>query len=133
MTAPPEGGPLSAPEGEGADPEHVTADAPRILAGFVASYASELGNFWPIYQGQARVGRKDSGENLDIPVDDPTTSSNHAMLFVSARPARMKVEDLGSTNGTYLNEEKIEPGIKVEIADGDVLRFGAFAATIKLI
>ncbi len=106
----------------------------RQLAGFLVSYdGNELGAFWPIYQGVNVVGRRGAAPGLDIEIDNPTTSSRHAILHASARPARLKVEDTGSTNGTFVREQLLERGRKHEIKDGDVVRFGGFATIIKLV
>ena len=94
---------------------------------------SELGVFWPIYQGQNALGRKGASAGLDIEVDSPTTSSRHATIYASARPGRVKLEDNGSTNGTFLNDAPIERGKKYELKDNDVLRFGGFNVTVKIV
>jgi pSer/pThr/pTyr-binding forkhead associated (FHA) protein len=116
------------------DPELVEAGALRSLAGFLVSYdQSELGMFWPLYQGQNVVGRKGASAGLDIEVDSPTTSSRHAVVYASARPGRLKVEDAGSTNGTFLNEAALERGKKVELRDNDTLRLGGFNVIVKIV
>lgn len=122
------------PAGAGRDPEQVEAGAIRALAGFLVSYdQSELGVFWPIYQGLNVLGRKGASAGLDIEFDSPTTSSRHAIVYAAARPGRLKVEDVGSTNGTFLNETALERGKKLELRDNDTLRFGGFNVTVKII
>ncbi|MEP7049575.1 MAG: FHA domain-containing protein [Pseudomonadota bacterium] len=124
----------AAPLGYGRDPESVEAGAIRALAGFLVSYdQSELGVFWPLYQGQNVVGRKGAAPGLDIEIDSPTTSSRHATVYASARPGRLKVEDGGSTNGTFLNDTQLERGKKFELRDNDVLRLGGFNVTVKIV
>ncbi|HEY0467745.1 MAG TPA: FHA domain-containing protein, partial [Polyangiaceae bacterium] len=126
--------PPAAAPGPGRDPELVEAGALRALAGFLVSYdQSELGVFWPLYQGQNVLGRKGASAGLDIEVDSPTTSSRHAIVYASARPGRLKVEDAGSTNGTFMNEAPLERGKKFELRDNDTLRFGGFSVTVKII
>lgn len=116
------------------DPLQVPADAPRVLAGFLVGYeGNELGSFWALYQGKNVVGRKDAAAGLDVEIDHPTTSSRHAVLHLAARPGAMKLEDPGSTNGTFLNEERVAKGVPVEVRDGDTLRFGGFPVTVKII
>ncbi|HET9958106.1 MAG TPA: FHA domain-containing protein [Polyangiaceae bacterium] len=116
------------------DPELVEAGAQRSLAGFLVSYdGQELGVFWPFYQGPNMLGRKGAAPGLDIEIDHPTTSSRHAVLYASARPARLKIEDLGSTNGTFAQDRQLERGKKHEVRDGDVVRFGGFSVIVKLV
>jgi pSer/pThr/pTyr-binding forkhead associated (FHA) protein len=131
--APPGPGPQPQP-GAPVDPEHVGPEAPRVLAGFLVSFeGNDLGTFWPIYQGSNLVGRKDASDGLNLEIDHPTTSSRHANLLASARPARLKIEDLGSTNGTFYKEEKLAPGTRVEVDDGDQIRFGGYTVLVKLV
>ena len=112
----------------------IPADAPRVLAGFLVSYeGSELGSFWPLYQGKNVVGRKGATEGLDIEIDHPTTSSRHAIIYAAARPGAIKVEDPGSTNGTYLNEERLAKGGSQVVRDGDSIRFGGYTVTVKIV
>lgn len=124
----------AAQPGVARDPEHVPAGAPRVLAGFLVSYeANELGNYWPIFQGTNTLGRKDAADGLTIEIDHPTTSSRHATLLAAARPGRIKVEDMGSTNGTFVDDERIPPGTRYELRDGQLVRFGGFTVAIKIV
>ena len=132
---PPEPAPAAAASASGAsEPDAVPDDAPKTLVGFLISYHSnELGDFWPIRQGKTFVGRKDAAPGLDMEIDHPTTSSRHAVIYASGRPGRVKVEDLGSTNGTFLKQEKLSANEKHELKDGDEIRFGGFVLTVKII
>ena len=116
------------------DPEFVDPHAPRALAGFLVSYeGNELGVFFPVFQGQNLVGRKGAAPGLNIELEHGTTSSRHATLFASARPGRMKLEDMGSTNGTFVGDLMLERGKKHELKDGDVVRFGGYVTIIKIV
>lgn len=118
----------------GADPETIPAHAPRSLAGFLVSYeGTDLGVYFPLYQGQNLVGRKGAAPGLAIEIEHGTTSSRHAMLFAAARPGRVKIEDLGSTNGTFVGDLMLERGKKHELKDGDVVRFGGYVAIVKIV
>jgi pSer/pThr/pTyr-binding forkhead associated (FHA) protein len=99
----------------------------------VSYEGNEAGFYYPLYQGRSYVGRKDAAEGLDVEIDHATTSSRHAALYASARPARLKVEDLGSTNGTFLSDEKLPPNTRHELKDGQRLRFGGYTVIVKLI
>jgi hypothetical protein len=70
---------------------------------------------YPI-DGHATVGRSEESEIFLV---DPSVSRNHAALTIEADGAL--VEDLGSTNGTYLNGERVA---KARLMPGDVLTFG---------
>lgn len=63
------------------------------------------------------------GDRAEIRLDDPFASSRHARLVVQG--GVVVLEDLGSTNGTYLNEEllsgpaPLHPGDRVRIGDSE--------------
>lgn len=56
----------------------------------------------------------------EMPLDDPTVSNNHARL--SYHHGQWWLEDLHSTNGTFLNGEPVS--IPLVVTGGDVLRCG---------
>ena len=66
-----------------------------------------------------RVGRHPDSE---IFLDDITVSRRHAE-FARESTVRIKVHDVGSLNGTYVNRERIE---EVELHDGDEVQIGKF-------
>ncbi|KAI9999973.1 hypothetical protein NQD34_011816 [Periophthalmus magnuspinnatus] len=71
----------------------------------------------------------------DIPIDHPSCSKQHAVFQyrlveytradgTSGRRVRPYIIDLGSGNGTYLNNQRIEPQRFYELKEKDVLKFG---------
>lgn len=79
----------------------------------------EAGMEYEIGEG-AVLGR---GDQAEIRLEDPFASSRHAKLTLQG--GIVVVEDLGSTNGTYLNEEllagpqPLHPGDRVRIGDSE--------------
>jgi len=67
--------------------------------------------------GPLEIGRADS---CAIRLDDTYVSQQHARL--SPRDGACLVEDLGSTNGTYVNDRRVQA--PVEAKTGDVVRVG---------
>jgi hypothetical protein len=119
--------PVAAP----AAPINLPANA---LRGFIVSYqANTQGDFWPLHGGRKTVGRANSGEQVDIPLSDATISSRHAALIVDASAGSVQVEDTGSTNGTFVNEEHIGFNGKRDLRDGDKVRFGGFSTIVKIV
>jgi hypothetical protein len=107
---------------------------PNALRAFLVSYQSNTqGDFWPLHGGRKMLGRANSGEQVDIPLADATISSRHAALIVDATTGSVQVEDTGSTNGTFVNEEHIGFNGKRDLRDGDKIRFGGFSTVIKVI
>lgn len=66
------------------------------------------------------VGR--SKEN-NLSIEDKSVSKNHATLMVNAQ-GKFLIADTGSTNGTFINGEKIAYGRAFEINDGDQVKIG---------
>ena len=64
------------------------------------------------------IGR---GEQCDLVIDDNYASQSHARLYRSDGQALL--EDLGSTNGTYLNRQKVAAPAMVRI--GDFVQIGS--------
>ncbi len=70
--------------------------------------------------GDVVLGRGDAAE---IRLGDPFASSRHARVYEQGKI--LVIEDLGSTNGTYLNEELLDgplplhPGDRVRIGDSE--------------
>jgi len=131
----PGGFPSGAPD---AQPAPGAAAAPNLppnaLRGFLVSYQSNTqGDFWPLNGGRKTIGRANSGEQVDIPLSDATISSRHAALVIDGVTGTVQIEDTGSTNGTFVNEEHIGFNGKRDLRDGDKIRFGGYTTIVKVI
>ncbi len=88
--------------------------APRLVVESVPGLAR--GMAYDVSEG-ATLGRGD----VEIQLEDPFASSRHAHLI--RQGAMLVIEDLGSTNGTYLNDEllrgprPLHTGDRVRIGD----------------
>ncbi len=106
-------------------------------------------------EGVALVLTSPNGSTLDIPTkdevvigrEDPISevfpdldltglggmengvSRKHAIIHRSG--ADYTVEDMGSTNGTYVNKKRIQPHVPQAIQPGDEVRFGKLAFSLK--
>jgi pSer/pThr/pTyr-binding forkhead associated (FHA) protein len=67
----------------------------------------------------------------DIALDDSSVSKMHASLLLNSE-GKLVVADTGSTNGTYLNEERIAYGKAIEIFAEDKVKFGAVDVIMEL-
>jgi hypothetical protein len=85
---------------------------------------------------QVRIGRasvsKGTHPEIDLSDSDPGVSHNHALLTLSVDGVWL-VSDLGSTNGTYVNDEQqpLGAGQTRALKDGDEVHVGAWT-TITL-
>jgi FHA domain len=86
---------------------------PRLLVEHAAGH--EDGVAYSLSDG-ATLGRGD----VEIQLDDPFASSRHARI--SREGNVVVIEDLGSTNGTYLNEQPLNG--PQPLHDGDRVRIG---------
>jgi hypothetical protein len=106
----------------------------KIVRGFLVAYgANPAGDFWPLTGGRITVGRLAQADGIDISLQDPTISSRHAAFNVDATTGGVAVEDTGSTNGTFVNDEHIGFNGRRELRDGDRVRFGGFSTIVKVI
>jgi pSer/pThr/pTyr-binding forkhead associated (FHA) protein len=80
------------------------------------------GATFPVDRDTITIGREPSA---DVFLDDITVSRNHAVITRS--PAGIRLRDLGSLNGTYVNRRRIEDEELLE--DGDELQIGKFRLT----
>jgi pSer/pThr/pTyr-binding forkhead associated (FHA) protein len=69
------------------------------------------------------VGRRN--DNL-IQIKEPTVSGHHARIILEG--GKHYIEDLGSTNGTFVNGKKIT---RAELKDSDKLRLGLVNAVFS--
>lgn len=79
----------------------------------------------PLEPGESIIGR-DPGASVLI--DDSSVSRRHARIIISDEGATL--EDLGSKNGTLLQNTKVES--VVTLSDGDKLKVGSIALTIRI-
>jgi hypothetical protein len=99
----------SRPRREQSGPDLRAGVEPRLEV--VAAMGHEPGAVFDIGAG-ATMGRSDTA---DILVDDPFASSAHARIF--PRGEFMYIEDMGSTNGTYLNGRQLRTAQRLKMAD----------------
>lgn len=73
------------------------------------------------------VGR--TKEN-DLQIDDPSVSKIHAALVLNS-DRQLMVADTGSTNGTFVNSQRIAYGKAVLIGEADKLKFGTVEVALE--
>ena len=82
----------------------------------IAAMGHEPGEEFPL-NGGITLGRAASSE---VTVDDPFASAAHARIFPHGQ--FMYIEDMGSTNGTFLNGRQLRKPEQLRVAD--VIRIG---------
>ena len=61
-------------------------------------------------------------EDNNFPLAEPSVSSHHCEIW--AKGDDIVIKDLGSTNGSYINEKQLEPNKEATLRPGQVLRLG---------
>lgn len=64
-----------------------------------------------------------SNENNHIIINEPSVSRKHAIIFM--KEDRFYISDQGSINGTFINDEQLTPGKRVEMTIYSPVRLGA--------
>jgi pSer/pThr/pTyr-binding forkhead associated (FHA) protein len=90
------------------------------LDGFalVVEKGPSMGVTYLLREGNTTVGRHPES---DIFLNDVTVSRQHCRFVVT--PDSVMVEDSGSTNGTYVNEERVD---EASLSPGDQVLIGRF-------
>jgi pSer/pThr/pTyr-binding forkhead associated (FHA) protein len=66
----------------------------------------------------------------DLVINDPSISKIHAALVLNL-DRQLMVADTGSTNGTFINNQRISYGRAVVINEGDKLKFGTVEVALE--
>lgn len=101
-----------------------THDASRAPACVVVMYGGELGRRIELRADEVLIGRDD---DLTISLPLSTISRRHARLFT--RDGIHFIEDLGSTNGTAVNDQRVDAA--TQLRNGDLIKCGG--AVLKFI
>jgi hypothetical protein len=118
--APPPPAPAAPMAGDGALP---AGAQPKL----VVQRGQKRGAEYPIYEGQNFIGRADD-KPVDIDLEDQEPpdrvwcSRQHAVLILENNV--LVLEDLNSSNGTYLNRNRVFPGQKMTLKPNDVIQIG---------
>jgi pSer/pThr/pTyr-binding forkhead associated (FHA) protein len=83
--------------------------------------AREVRQVRPGPSGQVTQGRLPDN---DVVIADPTVSSHHATFVGDVRTGTCQLQDIGSSNGTLVNNRPLVVGKPEVLFDGDLLTFG---------
>jgi diguanylate cyclase (GGDEF)-like protein len=82
----------------------------------VVIYGMELGKKYNLNRPQIIIGRS---SKADIQIDQESVSRNHCKIINTGKAILLR--DMGSTNGTYINDELIDEYV---LKDGDFIKVG---------
>ena len=86
-------------------------------AALVVIYGLDLGRKYDLGKEETIIGRS---SKADIQVDQESISRNHAKLSLDDK--RVTISDMGSTNGTYVNDDLVEG--EHQLRNGDLIKIG---------
>ena len=81
----------------------------------------------PLRSGVNVFGRK--AEN-DVQIADPYVSGKHGQIEITEQG--VFITDIGSTNGTMLNDAKLSPNMRTAMTPEDVIRLGSMEFIVKV-
>ena len=98
----------------------------RILDGISFTLnAGSTGVSWSLLRGRTRLGRDPDNH---VVLDDERVSLHHALITV--RDGVYWLEDLGSTNGTFVGDDKRVMAAHA-LVDGDQVRLGGIVLAFR--
>jgi hypothetical protein len=119
---------VSAPTVSGPIPAGVTPNL-AVLRGL------KIGAEYPIYEGLNFIGRADE-KPVDIDLEDQEpperiwSSRQHACIAFEG--GVLTIEDLNSSNGTFVNRTRVYPGQKRQLNVNDVIQIGTVQLKVKI-
>ena len=110
----------SVPLVESGNPVHAT---------LVIERGNSAGKQFPLSSHEANIGRWDADggvfPDVDLDADDPEAKVSRRHARISLRDGAYSIEDLGSTNGTFVNRgHRLAPGEGQVLKDGDEIIVG---------
>ena len=87
------------------------------------------GNRFVLQDRDSAVVNLGRDPTLQIALEDQSASRRHAQIKCSA--GSFQIVDLGSSNGTYVNAERLAPRAPHELEDNDVVKIGKTLALFR--
>ena len=102
---------------------------PKPHARLVIEKGRSSGKQFMLSDGEAQIGRWDADggifPDVDLDTDDPEAKVSRRHARITLSNGQYFLEDLGSTNGTFINRGKrLPPGQRQALCDGDEIIVG---------
>jgi hypothetical protein len=146
--APPDISPFAAAVGAVASPTPPPATTPAAMpaggtpipAGaqvkLVVQRGLKVGEEYNVFAGENYVGRADEKPvDIDLTFQEPEDrvwcSRQHALLVFDDAAGTLTIEDLNSSNGTFVNRERVYPGQPRQLFVGNTIQIGTVHLRVK--
>jgi len=101
----------------------------KVHASLVIERGSSAGKQFPLSDKDAHIGRWDADggvfPDVDLDTDDPEAKVSRRHARITLRDGQYLIEDLGSTNGTFVNRgHRLASGERHPLKDGDEIIVG---------
>lgn len=101
----------------------------KVHATLVIERGNSAGKKFPLSNQEANIGRWDADggvfPDVDLDSDDPEAKVSRRHARISLSDDQYLIEDLGSTNGTFVNRgHRLTPGDRQPLKDGDEIIVG---------
>jgi pSer/pThr/pTyr-binding forkhead associated (FHA) protein len=93
--------------------------------------AEDVGKMFTLDKVETVIGRRTLQSKPDIELNDEVVSRRH--LEIIQKGVRYYIKDLGSTNGTMLDDDRIEPGNLYELKHNSKIGLGVAGDTAQVI
>lgn len=98
-------------------------------AKLVIERGRSAGKQFPLGEDESQIGRWDADggifPDVDLDADDPEAKVSRRHAQITRRNGEYLIEDLGSTNGTFVNRgRRLLPGDRQPLRDGDEIIVG---------
>jgi hypothetical protein len=96
----------------------------------------KVGEEYNVFAGENYVGRADDKPvDIDLTFQEPEDrvwcSRQHALLVYDDAAGTLTVEDLNSSNGTFVNRERVYPGQPRQLLVGHTIQIGTVHMRVK--
>lgn len=115
---------LAVVDGETIDENSTIIEAanPEGQGSLIVTNGPQEGQTIPLLLKEVTVGRATSTASWEILLQDPSVSRPHARF--SKENNQWYIVDLGSSNGTRINNKVLQPDTKLALRDGDKIELG---------
>jgi len=101
----------------------------KAMANLVIERGSDIGRKFPVASDESNIGRWDADNgvfpDIDLDAHDPEAKVSRKHARILFRNGEYLLEDLGSTNGTFINRgRRLIPGSPQKLSEGDEIIVG---------